>query len=178
MITDIGIVAGNILELLENRNGVLVFGEIHVDLKQPRDLVLMSLGWLLYEKYVLILEDPWTAAYRVDDRNRTYTGIAGVTDLVVGSKVVTAASKRIKNVLDHQGVVANKILTLLEVCGGSLDLQTMEHNINEHRDIILMGLGRLVREGCVQGFVGTNEVFVFHLPKETASLKMESLSHV
>ena len=81
MITDIGIVAGNILELLENRNGVLVFGEIHVDLKQPRDLVLMSLGWL-------------------------------------------------------------------------------------------------IREGCVKGIVGTNEVFVFHLPKETASTNVESFCHV
>ena len=178
MITDIGIVAGNILELLENRNGVLVFGEIHVDLKQPRDLVLMSLGWLLYEKYVLILEDPWTAAYRVDDRNRTYTGIAGVTDLVVGSKVVTAASKRIKNVLDHQGVVANKILTLLEGCVGLLDLKTIAHNINEHRDIILMSLGWLIREGCVKGIVGSNEVFVFHLSKETASTSVESFCHV
>jgi hypothetical protein len=178
MITDIGIVAGNILELLENRNGVLVFGEIHVDLKQPRDLVLMSLGWLLYEKYVLILEDPWTAAYRVDDRNRTYTGIAGVTDLVVGSKVVTAASKRIKNVLDHQGVVANKILTLLEGCEGLLDLKTIAHNINEHRDIILMSLGWLIREGCVKGIVGSNEVFVFHLSKETASTSVESFCHV
>ena len=139
---------------------------------------MMSLGWLLYEKYVLILEDPWTAAYQVDDRNRTSMSTAGVFDLVVGNKVITTTSKRIKNVLDHQGVVTDKILTLLEVCEGLLDLQTIEHNINEHRDIVLMSLGWLIRERHVLVTAADQEIYVYQLSNEKESSKIESFSHV
>lgn len=44
MVTQIGFICGDISKLLEKRNGILVYGELHSDLKWPRDLVLMALG--------------------------------------------------------------------------------------------------------------------------------------
>lgn len=179
MITEIGIVAGKILELLEERNGVLVFGEIHSDLNQPRDLVLMGLGWLLHEGYLQIMESPSTASYLDEGRNRSTVINAGVFDLVVESRNIPPASKRIKNMSSHIGSVADRVLILLEGCGGLLDLQTVERNLNEHRDIVLMGLGWLIREGYVRGVATAHETLLFRLSAaEMADQQMMSLTHV
>ena len=178
MITEIGIIAGKILELLERRNGVLVFGEIHSELNHPRDRVLMALGWLLNERYVYVMEDPATTAYLDQERNKGLMGNPGVFDLIITKKVLIANNKRIKNMSEHIAVVASKILVLLEGCGDLMNLQTIERNLNERRDIVLMGLGWLIREGQVKGISTSYEVLVLRLPKEHASLQMVSYSNV
>ncbi len=53
MITEIGIVAGEIWNLLDKKQSVPI--DTMVDnLKQNRDLVLMSLGWLAREGHVTL----------------------------------------------------------------------------------------------------------------------------
>ena len=53
MITQIGIVAGEIWQLLDN-NAIMSLKEIVSNLERPEYLVLMSLGWLLREGHVLL----------------------------------------------------------------------------------------------------------------------------
>ena len=54
MITEIGIVAGEIWHFLDKNNTVSL-KELISGLKRPRDLVLMSLGWLAREGHVLVV---------------------------------------------------------------------------------------------------------------------------
>lgn len=178
MITKIGIVSGRIMELLEQMNGLFVFGEFQSTLKEPHDLVLMSLGWLLREGYIQILEDPSRACYINNDRDK-YTNEAVMFDLIVENKFAGIAKMRIKHISHHIGVVAGEILTLLEGCGDLLALQTIERNLNEHRDIILMGLGWLIREGYVRQ-VGNrdNEFFISRLQKSTAIREEPSMAAI
>lgn len=178
MVTRIGIVAGEILELLDQRNGVLVYGEFHSTLKESRDLALMGLGWLLHAGYVHIIEDPFRTIYQDNDRKKAYTSAAFMFDLVVGNNVAGASGKRIKDIPNHMSDVADKILNLLEGCGDLVDLRTIECNVNEHRDIVLMSLGWLIREKHVSVTAADQELFVFQLSKEKEGLKIESFSHV
>ena len=53
MITEIGIIAGEIWHYLEKHNKVLL-DDLVKGIKRPRDLVLMSLGWLSREGHVLV----------------------------------------------------------------------------------------------------------------------------
>jgi hypothetical protein len=53
MIIEIGIVAGEIWQLLD-KHGTLRLGEIISKLKRPEYLVLMSLGWLGREGHIVI----------------------------------------------------------------------------------------------------------------------------
>lgn len=53
MITEIGIIAGEIWHYLDKYNKVLL-DDLVVGIKRPKDLVLMSLGWLSREGHVLI----------------------------------------------------------------------------------------------------------------------------
>jgi len=53
MITEIGIVAGEILELLEDEVRPWSLREIQIHLDEPLDVVMMSVGWLLREKYLV-----------------------------------------------------------------------------------------------------------------------------
>ena len=53
MIIEIGIVAGEIWQLLD-KHGALKIGEINDKLKRPEYLVLMSLGWLGREGHIVI----------------------------------------------------------------------------------------------------------------------------
>lgn len=178
MITEIGIVAGEVLELLDQKDGVLVFGEIHLNLKQSRDLVLMSLGWLLYENYLHIMEEPLGATFQNDYRNIVYVGKINNCDLVVGNNVVTLVNKRISNITEHLGIVAGKVLDLLEGYGELLDLQIIEQILDEHRDLILMCLGWLVREGYVRGIDNTHDISIFRLPKERESSRLSTFCQV
>lgn len=179
MYTQIGIVSGRILELLEQRNGVLVFGEIHSSLNEAHDLVVMSLGWLLQIGCVCIIEDPLRAIYQSKDREKVFTNEAYIFDLVVGNNVTGAFSKRMKNMHEPISMVAGKVLTLLEGCGDLLNLQTIETlTMHGHRDIVLMGLGYLIREGYVRGTAGTSEFLIFRLPKELIGSDLEAFCHV
>ncbi|UCG35500.1 MAG: winged helix-turn-helix domain-containing protein [Candidatus Omnitrophota bacterium] len=53
MITEIGIVAGEIWEFLD-KNGEVSLFELIEGIEKPRELVLMSLGWLSREGHVLV----------------------------------------------------------------------------------------------------------------------------
>ena len=62
MITEIGIIAGEIWHYLEKHNKVLL-EDLVKGIKRPRDLVLMSLGWLSREGHVLV--DDTTLNYTI-----------------------------------------------------------------------------------------------------------------
>jgi len=53
MITAIGIAAGDIWHYLDEHGRVL-FSDITKDIGKPRDLLLMSLGWLAREGHVKV----------------------------------------------------------------------------------------------------------------------------
>ena len=53
MITKIGIVAGEIWHILENR-AKSSLDDIIKDVDAPRDIVLMSIGWLAREGHVVL----------------------------------------------------------------------------------------------------------------------------
>ena len=56
MITEIGIVAGEIWHHLDS-HGEALFSRVVKDIKQPKDLALMSLGWLAREGHVLVRKE-------------------------------------------------------------------------------------------------------------------------
>ena len=56
MITKIGIVAGEIWQLLESNENVTL-GNIKSKLDRPEILILMSLGWLSREGHILINQE-------------------------------------------------------------------------------------------------------------------------
>jgi len=53
MITEIGIVSGEIWNFLD-KAGDATLGQLIENLGKPRDLILMSLGWLAREGHVLL----------------------------------------------------------------------------------------------------------------------------
>ena len=68
MITEIGFVAGDIWNHLD-KHGEVSFGKMTRAIDKPRDLVLMSLGWLAREGHVEVVrvgDD-----YRVKLRNQS-----------------------------------------------------------------------------------------------------------
>lgn len=56
MITEIGIVAGEIWHHLDS-HGEVLFSQLAEGLDRSRDLVLMSLGWLAREGHVIVRQD-------------------------------------------------------------------------------------------------------------------------
>ena len=64
MIMQIGIVAGDIWHYLDTK-GKVKFSELEKFIGKPRDLILMSLGWLAREGHVLVEgEDDYTISLR------------------------------------------------------------------------------------------------------------------
>jgi DNA-binding transcriptional ArsR family regulator len=55
MITEIGIVAGEIWHYLD-QHGEVNFSELVNNIDKPRDTILMSLGWLAREGHVILVE--------------------------------------------------------------------------------------------------------------------------
>ncbi|MCM8786606.1 MAG: winged helix-turn-helix domain-containing protein [Candidatus Omnitrophica bacterium] len=53
MITEIGIVAGEIWHFLD-KHGQTTLEELITSIERPKELVLMSLGWLAREGHVLV----------------------------------------------------------------------------------------------------------------------------
>lgn len=53
MITEIGIVAGDIWHFLD-KHGEVTLSELIQGIERPRDNVLMSLGWLAREGHVVV----------------------------------------------------------------------------------------------------------------------------
>lgn len=56
MITEIGIVAGEIWHFLD-KNGEVSLNQLVQGINRPREWVLMSLGWLAREGHVLVREE-------------------------------------------------------------------------------------------------------------------------
>lgn len=56
MITEIGIVAGEIWNFLD-KHGQVSLEQLMAGIEKPRELTLMSLGWLSREGHVLVRED-------------------------------------------------------------------------------------------------------------------------
>ena len=56
MITEIGIVAGEIWHFLDER-GEVAFASVVAGIERPRELALMSLGWLAREGHVVVRQD-------------------------------------------------------------------------------------------------------------------------
>lgn len=54
MITEIGIVAGEIWHYLDSKNGVTNFSDLKKGVDKPGSTLLMSLGWLAREGYVVL----------------------------------------------------------------------------------------------------------------------------
>ncbi len=54
MITEIGIVSGEILNLLDEKKHPLSVSEIKSHLDEPVDVINMSIGWLIRENYVRV----------------------------------------------------------------------------------------------------------------------------
>ena len=54
MITEIGIVSGEILNLLEDKRIPVGITEIQLYLDEPMDVIQMSIGWLIRENYVRV----------------------------------------------------------------------------------------------------------------------------
>ena len=56
MITEIGIVAGEVWHYLD-KHGEVPFSRLVSGISQPRDLTLMSVGWLAREGHVILKEE-------------------------------------------------------------------------------------------------------------------------
>ena len=56
MITEIGIVAGEIWHYLDE-HGEAAFSQLAKGIERPRELALMSLGWLAREGHVIVRQD-------------------------------------------------------------------------------------------------------------------------
>ncbi|MFH1594328.1 MAG: winged helix-turn-helix domain-containing protein [Candidatus Omnitrophota bacterium] len=54
MITEIGIAAGEIWHYLEKRGKGGALEDIISDIDKPRDIILMSVGWLSREGHILL----------------------------------------------------------------------------------------------------------------------------
>ncbi|MCP4653292.1 MAG: hypothetical protein GY858_07935 [Candidatus Omnitrophica bacterium] len=65
MITEIGIIAGEIWHVLDKR-GEITLACLVEDIDKPREMVLMSLGWLAREGHVKVLieADTYTISLR------------------------------------------------------------------------------------------------------------------
>jgi hypothetical protein len=57
MITEIGIVAGEIWHCLDDTQGGVLLSEMIKHIDRPRDLLLMSLGWLAREGHVVLVAE-------------------------------------------------------------------------------------------------------------------------
>jgi len=65
MITEIGIVAGEIWHYLDQQ-GDITFSQLKNGVDRPKEVLLMSLGWLAREGYVIVdkAEDDYKIALR------------------------------------------------------------------------------------------------------------------
>lgn len=69
MITEIGIVAGEIWQLLES-SGLMSLRDINSRLERPEYLILMSLGWLAREGHIVVDVDKEGKEFKIQLRNR------------------------------------------------------------------------------------------------------------
>ena len=68
MITEIGIVAGEIWHYLDE-HGPSTFQAVSKSLDRPREWILMSMGWLAREGHVIVRQNG--AEYRIELREKS-----------------------------------------------------------------------------------------------------------
>lgn len=56
MILEIGVVAGEIIELIDKSERSLTLSEVLILLNRPIDIIYMALGWLIREHYVRVFD--------------------------------------------------------------------------------------------------------------------------
>ncbi len=54
MITEIGITAGDIWHYLDKQGKAVSFSQLCAGIDKPKDLALMSLGWLAREGHIIV----------------------------------------------------------------------------------------------------------------------------
>lgn len=57
MITEIGIAAGDIWHYLDQHHEAVSFIQLVSEINRPKDLLLMSLGWLAREGHVILNQE-------------------------------------------------------------------------------------------------------------------------
>lgn len=166
MITNIGVISREILNLLKCNNGLFVFGDLQSSLNRSHDCVTISLGWLLGEGDVRVLEDPLRVSGGIGPR---HVCDVFMFDLIVDNKFEESTRARIKNVTQTIMTVSDKVLTLVEGCEDLLPLQTIERSLHESRDMILMSLGWLIGKECVRGINAAQDIYIYPISKENNS---------
>jgi len=79
MITQIGLAAGEILNLFEQRNRPLSMTEIKFYLDVPVDLIYMAVGWLVREGYVrMTVKDDESYLFSVSEEASFSGAVGGV----------------------------------------------------------------------------------------------------
>ncbi len=68
MITEIGIVAGDIWHYLDQHGGEVKLSDLIRGIDKPRDNILMSLGWLAREGHVIVQK--FEHDYKVSLKNK------------------------------------------------------------------------------------------------------------
>lgn len=108
MITEIGIVAGEIWQFLEKEQKVLL-EELFEKIDRPKELILMSLGWLAREGHVILKKEKDTYSMRLRKRKKGVILIIVMGALVVMSLLALIS---IRVVLQRVGGPSQKIRSL------------------------------------------------------------------
>lgn len=69
MITQIGLIAGDIWNYLDNHEGVARIADIIKGIQKSPDVVLMSIGWLAREGYVVLEGESSAYIVKLTKRN-------------------------------------------------------------------------------------------------------------
>ncbi len=203
MITKIGLIAGEILTLLEKENGPMNFNYLQSSLRETDYLIWMSLGSLLCERYINTIEKCATVKCKnigkISERksllfneNQASFATSKFSEksedslpakrqiyfpMLQANRLAEVMNKEPETMARHIFCVGAEILSLLEACQGVLSFETIGASLNEPKEDILMALGWLIRQGYVHS-IGGKEIIIFRLPKETADLNFESLCQV
>jgi hypothetical protein len=70
MITEIGIIAGEIWHFLDDKCGRVSMEELTDGVKRPKELILMSLGWLAREGHVQVVFEESNYRISLSDKKR------------------------------------------------------------------------------------------------------------
>lgn len=171
----IGIICGQILELLERREGFVNFNQIKEETKAPDYLILMCLGWLCHKKYIHIAEDLINnfceADFKCHSRNTMVFGPTHQQELIGMLKVMSEHTER----LMRQAI--GRVLNLLNESDGLITLKTIERDFDASVEIILMAVGYLAREGHVRVLEEQDDILIFRLPQPQWAQNLELLAH-
>ncbi len=172
MITKIGLIAGEILTLLEEEKGPMDFNYLQSSLRETDYLIWMSLGCLLCGRYINTIEK--CVMVKCKNIGKIFERKTLLFNESQENRLAEVMNKEPEEMARHIFCVAAEILSLLEACQGVLSFETIGSSLNEPKEDILMALGWLIRQGYVQ-CIGTKELIISRLPKEAVDLDFESV---